>query len=212
MSESTRRQSGPGRSFRPPSVKVSGVSFDQQFVARHEGRVEQDNENMAEVSTEMVHGGVVSHKRPGRVTMYKPTPNGWQPRHNIPVTSISVNLLNGWRVQCPDCGKPERDGDAPCMGGNECAGREPLAARQCPVCGRKVFDNLKIEASLDQDDPNIIHDTAYENSSPASRTKTLLDTHLWNRHPAEARSLGVPPLAGSNEALVQAVQAAGAAT
>ena len=58
---------------------------------------------------------------------------------------------------------------------------------------------------VEDDDPNIIHDEAYETTTPASRTKAALDAHLWARHPAEARALQIQRLAEPSRTVLEQV-------
>ncbi len=175
------------------------ISPDQEFAARHaadpmrESRTPVEDEHQG-----MTSGGTVTHVRPGTVTMYKPTPNGYSPRQ-VPANRIGVNLMEGWRSVCPQCNG--HHGSDP----NACAGREPIAYRICPVCPpnangepHKVYDNRVSgfsEEAVDHDDPNFIQDDAYAASTPAIRTKAALDWHIWNRHPQEAREMGLAAIA-----------------
>ena len=160
-----------------------------EFAARNEGRRPIiSSEALRDENTGLTQDGIVTHIRPNTVVMYKPTPQGFSPR-TIPVTAIAQNLREGWLVACPDC-KGQHGSDP-----NSCPGREPVAVRVCPVCGKRIYDNSAYQNKIgDPNDPNIIRDEAYEASTPASRTKMQLDAHIWNSHPNAARTLAIPPL------------------
>lgn len=136
--------------------------------------------------------GSISHTTMPKVTMWKPNPPfGWTPRE-VPVANIGMLLDNGWAPRCPDCGTADCTSDP-----NSCSGRSPLAYRECPVCNKKVFDNVAFESDLNADDeepdPNKIADDAYITATPASRTKARLDRHMLGFHPEEAAARGLIP-------------------
>ena len=176
---------------KPPrknTVERSTLSDNDVFLAQMANdRPERVSEPIEGEKDGVTEGGYVWYDRPGTVTMYKPTPQGFFPRT---VTKASTpQLLNeGWLPRCPDCGGSH--GPEP----NVCTGKDPVAIRICPVCGKKQPDNSPFEVIFDDDDPNVIRDEAYENSTPATRTKAQLDLHLWTRHPQEARALNIAPL------------------
>ncbi len=167
------------------------ISIDQEFAARNQGTRVRFNTPIEGESDGITEGGNVEHQRPGLVTMYKPTPQGYMPRQ-VPATSIAVNLENGWKSYCPDC-NGQHGGDP-----NECPGREPIAVRICPVCDKRIYDNRVFtgykSGASDANDPNVIADDSYKVSTPATRTKAALDLHIWMRHPQEAREMNLPSL------------------
>lgn len=185
----------PKRSGRRAKTEIY-VSEDQQFLAEQMARPRQARQSSIEGEAEgLSSGGVVTHTPTNTVTMYKPTPQGFMPR-TVPVTSIPINLAAGWKRVCPDCAG--HHGSNP----NECPGREGVAYRICPVCPtdpepHRVYDNRIYAydpANVDTSDPNFIQDEAYAATTPAQRTKAALDWHIWNRHPQEAREMGLPPI------------------
>lgn len=143
-------------------------------------------------------GGNAWSRRPGTITMYKPTERGYFPR-TVTKASAPQLLAEGWLPRCPDCGGTH---DA---GVNVCPGKEDVQLRICPVCSKKIPDNSPFVAAFDDDDPNVIRDEAYESSTPASRTKAQLDLHLWTRHPQEARSMNIAPLPEMPQTVMQSV-------
>lgn len=136
--------------------------------------------------------GTVSHTKPGKVRVYKPTPYGYRARE-IPVTNLSQALKGGFLPHCPDCntaGIPGADcGDGP----NDCPNREKRMYRVCPVpqCGKKIYDYLQDIEVTDEDDAMKIRDDAYEQSTPELRTKSVLDKHMLVLHPNEAAAAGI---------------------
>lgn len=174
------------------SVEVKAVSDETVFAIEAMNRPTQPVTHPIEGEADGVtEGGNVTRLRGGlndTVTMYKPTPGGWMPRR-VTAGSISMNLANGYKIRCPQCNG--HHGTDP----NECPGRDPIAVRVCPVCAKRIYDNrVTMDVDPQEDDPNVIHDDAYRASTPAIRTKAALDWHIWNRHPQEAREMGLAPL------------------
>lgn len=182
------------------SADVVPITDEQEFIVRANQRprnivvepIPGEEEGMTSVRAPNGQlGGVIQPKggTNDTVTMYKPTPSGWMPRR-VTVGSIGMNLANGFAIHCPQCGGDH--GTDP----NECPGRDPMAVRVCPVCGKRIYDNrVSLEIDRQEDDPNVIQDDAYAASTPAIRTKAALDWHIWNRHPQEAREMGLAALA-----------------
>lgn len=181
------------------TAPAPAISEDEAFLAMNEERrlvsqegIPSENEGLTGKS-ETTPAGVVTHTRPGVVVMYKPDGRGHYSPRSVPVTAIKQNLESGFKANCPECGG--QHGPDP----NACPGRDPLAVRVCPVCGKRIYDNMDINPGDglgdDDDDPNVIHDDAYASSTPQTRTKVLLDTHIWVRHPQSARIMNLPPLA-----------------
>ena len=149
--------------------------------------------------------GTVSHTKPGKVRVYKPTPYGYRARE-IPVTNLSQALKGGFLPHCPDCnaaGIPAADcGDGP----NDCPNREKPMYRKCPVppCGEEVDGYLQASEIMDEVDAMKLRDDADEQSTPALRTKSVLDKHMLVLHPNEAAAAGI--VAPSQRTLVGAPQ------
>lgn len=186
-----------GRKARSAKVEVTQnapITEDMVFQAEHEGRRRRTVEDIPDADLQGANyaGGTVEHTRPATVVMWKPTPLGFFPRV-VSASAIGHNLRNGWRSACPDC-HSQHSADP-----NTCPNREPIAVRVCPLveCRKRIYDNaVKSGATGDDyaDDPNVINDDAYEGSTPASRTKRLLDMHLWLKHPRWAQLHNVEPL------------------
>ena len=136
--------------------------------------------------------GVVSHTKPSKVRVYKPTPYGYKARE-IPVTNLAQALEGGFLPHCPDCneaGIPGADcGDGP----NDCPNREKRMYRVCPVpqCGKKIHDYLQDIEVTDEDDEMKIVDDSYMQSTPELRTKSVMDKHMLVLHPNEAAAAGI---------------------
>jgi hypothetical protein len=172
------------------------------LLAEHEGRMATSTEqSIGEDGTPVL----TTHRRPGTLVMYKPSErNGYVPR-TVSASSLPILLRQGWKEFCPDCNaehvnkKGEVSTDP-----NLCTAREPVKVRVCRVCSKRIYDNVRFGEQEDaDDDPNVIRDDAYENTSPERRTEILLNLHYWMRHPQEAQMMGVPPLAGSLGRMVE---------
>ena len=138
-----------------------------------------------------------THTRPGTLTMYKPTERqGYAPR-TVSASAIAILLNEGWSEHCPECGKDHIDSlGRPSSDPNLCSAREPVAVRVCPVCQKRIYDNVRFteQAAAVDDDPNVIKDDSYTASTPEQRTAVLLNLHLWVRHARQAQMMGVPAL------------------
>ncbi|KKN27942.1 hypothetical protein LCGC14_0859320 [marine sediment metagenome] len=169
-----------------PSV---GQSPDM-LIAEHEGRMVQDE-------SEDGDGVVTTHTRPGTLVMYKPTETqGYTPR-TVSGSAVRLLLRQGWREVCPDCNKRHVDKNGKdSTDPNLCSAREPLAVRVCRVCTKRIFDNRRFtfDGKMGGDDPNVIEDEAYDESTPEERTKASLNLHYWVLHPREAQMMNIPPL------------------
>ena len=144
-------------------------------------------------------GNVVTttHTRAGTLMMYKPLPyGGYEPR-TVSATAIGMLLDEGWAELCPDCGKRHIDKQGhESTSPNLCSARDPVAVRECPVCQKRIYDNVGFQeaAEGEEGDPNLIKEEAYTQSTGATRTKASLDLHLWQKHPRRAQMMKVPPL------------------
>ena len=172
-----------------------GPTEEQLIIAQSQGKIDVSQEDIFDLAVKRAQGqedtGTIRHQRPGMVRVYKPTPWGYSPR-DIPVTNLPNVLMQGWKPKCPDCG-------GSCSAEpNSCPGREKVAYRMCPVagCSKKVYDFQHTETQEASDDPNLIQDEAYIQSTPAARTKAALDVHILSRHPTEARAAGLIDVRG----------------
>ncbi len=143
-------------------------------------------------------GGVITtHTRPGTTVMYKPNGgHGYAPR-TVSATALRLLLDEGWQEQCPDCHAPHLDKQGEhSTDPNLCSARDPVAVRECPVCQKRIYDNVGFEEAAveDEEDPNLIREEAYTKSTGETRTKASLDLHLWQKHPRRAQMMNVPPL------------------
>ena len=195
----TRRKRG----LREASVNV--ISSDMLFAAEHENKLRIDQSAIEGEGGVATEDGVVTHKRPDTVVMYKPDGRGHFTPRMVPVTAIQQNLLSGFKSICPECNS--HHGADP----NDCEGRDPTAVRICPVCGKRIYDNLvyqrDIEVEKDDDDPNVIHDDSYAASTPASRTKAQLNRHIWIRHPITAEIMNLDPIPEPPKSVIDALDA-----
>ena len=176
------------------------------FLARHQGETVELRETSSD-------GITTQHNRPGTMTMYKPTEShGYVPR-TVSVSSLPLLLKQGWSDVCPDCGKEHLDRNGkPSTDPNLCSAREPVAVRVCPVCHKRIYDNMtpqyaNTDDSID-DDPNVIKDETFTMTTPAERTRLMLDLHLWAKHPRQAQMMGRPSLPTAMKEVADSVQAA----
>jgi len=170
------------------------------LLAEEEGRI------VKSVDKNTGDGVVTTHTRPGTTIMYKPSKDGYQPR-TVSVSALRLLLIQGWKERCPDCNALHigPDGEQS-TDPNLCSAREPIAVRVCPVCGKRLYDNIGFvedTGSLAGSDPNVIHEEAYSQTTPEIRTKASLDLHLWQKHPRQAQMMGVPPLPDAMADLVE---------
>ena len=182
---------GPDASVEIHDVEPVGASVrsSEVLLAEEEGRVTKTTGEEAGVKT--------THTRPGTTTMYKPINNGFEPR-TVSVSALRLLIRQGWKEQCPLCNSAHinRSGQHS-TDPNLCTARDPVAVRECPACGKRIYDNVGFTENTDQKgevDVNVIREEAYDQSTGASRTKASLDLHLWQKHPRQAQMMGVPPL------------------
>jgi len=169
------------------------MNRQQAFIARNAGT--QASDQMEYASEGVV--GSVAHNRPGTVVLYKPSRNAGFQARTVSASAVPLLFSQGWSDTCPDCNghHVDRRGN-PTTDPNACKARESVGVRVCPVCRKRVYDNMQITEALmaEEDDPNVIVDESYGSSDPATRTKMKMDLHLWVRHPEWAQANGVPPL------------------
>lgn len=181
-------------SILPTQPNQPTMSTQQAFAAQHASTMMQDTTT---VTSENVTGQA-THTRPGTVVMYKPSQRaGWVAR-TVSSSAIPTLLYEGWREYCPECNDHhvDRNGNIT-TDPNACKGREAVSVRVCPVCRKRVYDNMNVTRAMletEDDDPNVIADDSYGSSDAATRTKQKMDLHLWVRHPEWAQANGVPPL------------------
>ena len=183
----------------------SNVNSDTVFLAENAGR----RRNQATQRDDLDGGHdtlgvtIIETNRPDTIYMWKPgrrRPDGtteYTPRL-ISVVAIGENLRNGWKQHCPDCGLDHIDRNGIISSDpNLCPARPPVMLRLCPVCGKRIYDNLTPDSYLseeDSEDPNVIKDESYTATTPEERTAAQLNLHMWLRHPQQAMMRGLPPL------------------
>ena len=192
---------------RPPGVSIEKVApsramtEEEAFLLQNSGRVQSVEGFRHQDSLPESHGVTIVHTRPGTVMMWKPGPDGHYTPRTVSESSRALNLQNGWAITCPECHTNHEASPYPPSDPNSCPSREPVAVRECPVCNKRVFDNVMGEAKKKPiPDPNVIKDE-YEFTTPESRTRLLLNTHMWVRHPQQAQMRGLPPLPSATLAM-----------
>ena len=167
----------------------------------------QDNENQVTTTRETAVGSEgeaqnFTHVTAKLVVMYFPTAWGWESRE-VPSTNMRMVRDAGARVDCGDC-HDDCSPDPMNPQYNNCAGRPKFATRQCPECGRLIYDfgarsvNADLLQPLNEDrmadaEGTLIDDGAYKAATPALRTKVLLDNHMRRYHETAAAALGLTP-------------------
>ena len=135
----------------------------------------------------------ITHNRPGRVLMWKPSAGGrWSPRE-VSNSQRSQNLRLGWKIVCPDCGTNHEQSPYPPSDPNSCPANEPVAVRLCPECGHRVFDNRISAEREPSDDPNVIVDESDVATTKEGRTRIAMNWHMWAVHPQQAEMRGIRP-------------------
>lgn len=127
----------------------------------------------------------VSVTTAGRTRLYKPTGEC----RTVPSTNVEDLLRNGgYSWFCPTCG--DDCGGAPWG----CAKQGSPQYRQCPVCGKKVFEQAATFVPL-AEDPNRIRDED-EVAQMSSGSRARLNEHMWIYHPDTAAAQSRPRPAG----------------
>lgn len=199
----------------PESPNVASVEeHPSRFIGRSPESLVAEFEERMVTSTENATGEdgspvTTTHTRAGTTVMYKPTERqGYVPR-TVSGSAMRQLIRQGWKEFCPDCKGHHLDKNGQhSTDPNLCKARAPLAVRVCRVCAKRIYDNQRLqEAEIDNsDDPNVIEDDMYDNSTPAKRTEMALNAHYWARHTIWAQTNGVPPLPEALRDLIPATE------
>ena len=195
------------RAFRKPKTETQHVAPVQPLPRRNRARtITPEEEVLMRNSgagqtverfqdTELSYGeATISHSSPGRVLMWKPLENGGYTPRIVSESAKGLNLQAGWRISCPDCGTNHEDSPYPPGDPNSCPGKAPVAVRICPVCGKRITDNVLVDRTAvlaDALDAAMIIRDDYVATTPEVRTRLKLEEHLWVFHPRQARARGV---------------------
>lgn len=131
--------------------------------------------------------GSVQHDTTPRITLYRPVPQGYYVPAEIPIDNVMRCRDAGYLTECPDCGTTDCGPDP-----NTCTGRAPIPYRTCPVAGcnegrgKKIYDDPLQGRSEDDAGEGEIVDDAFNTTTPAQRTKALLERHILLCHPGAA--------------------------
>lgn len=198
---------GPGRPRKTANVRtiptpaVRGMSDEEEFLATNTGETITSGSTRGLSEDDPTLGGSWEHTRPGVVLMWKMGGDGHYTPRTVSETSKEFNLRNGWKAKCPDCGTNHESSQLPVSDPNSCPKRTPLALRLCPVCGKRILDNMvsqtqDLEEMIDTspDSAHIIRDDLMENTTPESRTLLSLQIHMWQRHERQAQMRNLPPI------------------
>ena len=167
------------------------ISDDEEFLLQETGNVTSTQRFNDEGNTGEAR---IIHTAPGRVLMWKPGPDGRYTPRTVSESSKGINLQNGWKSKCPDCGTNHEASPYPPGDPNACPGREPVAWDECPVCGKRITDNRVVtnfEPNLDAPDAAMRVKGRAIKSTPESRLEMGLDEHMWVFHPRQARARGL---------------------
>lgn len=198
----TERKRGDGIAASVEIEEITPVGTSAQvLLAKNEGRKVQ---TVDQETGEDGQGITTTHNRPGTMIMYKPLERGGYAPKTVSVSALRLLLRQGWQEHCPLCKGDHINADGVASTDpNLCAASDPVAVRVCPVCQKRIYDNIRFTEQAEEDgDVNVIREEAYENSTGASRTKASLDLHLWIRHSRQAQMMGVPPLPAAMQDMV----------
>lgn len=180
-----------------PARRAPRPTPTDRFLDEHENQIETVQQRSVGSDGE---GQRFTHTSAKLVVLYFPALWGWESRE-VPSTNIRLCLGAGARYDCGDCqGDCSPDPRNPEY--NNCPGRDKFATRQCPECGRLVYDfgarSVNVELLSDVNAARasdaagtMIEDGAYTLATPTARTKATLDEHIAGYHPTMARTLGL---------------------
>ncbi len=196
----------------PASVEIADVPPEQPPRRHRSAEVivaeQQTVRTVEEAEGEDGSPVTTTHTRPGTKVMYKPTEHqGYVPR-TVSGSAVRMLLKQGWFEFCPDCNGEHlnKDGVAS-TDPNLCKARDPVAVRICPVCQKRIYDNMRFGEEAEEDgDVNVIKDDPYEKSTGESRTKASLNVHLWVRHARQAQMMNLEPLPVALRDMVEEVK------
>lgn len=194
----------------PTAVATRPVrTFNDQdaFRAQRKGGVTtEDDVPLDDDQRSDFKSGGRSYTAPPLVRMYKPNRFGFYDPMDIADGAVDHCYAAGYLPNCPDCGSTTC-GEGP---GEQCPKRTPRMYRRCPVLScRKPFpdDPMMTEDDLNgedaADDPMLINDDSFVNSTPETRTRAMLDNHMLWYHKQESFSLAphlVPFIAAQHAA------------
>ena len=192
--------------LRKPQAVVRTISDEEAFLAQ-EGKAIRTRQPFRGEDMGPGEEATIQHTRPDTVQMWKRGADGRYTPRVVSETAKAINLASGWKIRCPDCDTNHEASPYPPGDPNACPAREPVAVRICPVCGKRIFDNMVMtvyEGNPDAD-PNVIPDE-YENTTPATRTRLQLNVHMWVRHPQQAQMRGLEPLPVALREMAQQVK------
>lgn len=156
-------------------------------------------------------GTTIQHERRGRVLMWKPGGDGRYTPREVAENSRAILMGQGWKFACPDCGTNHEDSQYPPEDPNSCPGRQAIAWSQCPVCGKRQFDNMQwktVETNPDASDASaMVVDEEANNSTPRERVLLIRNLHMWSRHPRQSQMMNIPPLPTALREIVDGMRA-----
>ena len=151
------------------------------------------------------HPMQVTHAHYGRFPVYKLTTHGCV-RLEINAQSLGEVLSQPhYSDVCFDCGRSDCLYETTIPGErstNQCDGKASRMSRICPEpsCRKRIFDSQPTGAFLEEEfakgtpegeDPLVIQDDSFANSSPESRTRSVMSNHIVGYHSDLARELGL---------------------
>ena len=192
--------------LRKPQAAVRTISDEEAFLAQ-EIRTIRTRQHFGADDMGAATEATIQHTRPDTVLMWKRGADGRYTPRVVSETAKAINLASGWKIRCPDCNTNHEASPYPPGDPNSCPAREPVAVRICPVCGKRIFDNMvrTLHKGAPDMDPNIIPDE-YEDTTPATRTRLQLNVHMWVRHPQQAQMRGLEPLPVALREMAQQVK------
>ena len=187
----------------PRRIRTRTMTEEEAFLATNVGPTKTRGTTKGLATDDPTEGGFWEHTRPGVVLMWKPGPDGRYTPRGVSETSKGLNLQNGWKITCPDCGTNHEASALAPGDPNACPGRPKIAIMICPVvgCRKRLFDNQAQQAddleriiTASPDAEMVIRNDLMENTTPESRLLVSMHIHMWTRHPRQAMMRNLPPL------------------
>lgn len=149
-----------------------------------------------DLASTAVAGGNITQRREANVLMYFKNDAGLAMPRFIAAGTVPEAVQNGATDYCPDCGSKtcgltpdgKVSGDP-----NACFARDRTPFARCPICTRPVYDPGVVERTEPLEDGEVDLGPI-ANSTPQTRLKAQVETHMLAFHRDEARLRGITPM------------------
>ena len=182
---------------RAAASAARAMTEEEEFLAQ-QSEPSETTENFS--ASDGTPPAVVTHRSPfGRVIMWKPMENGQYAPRVVSETSKMINLRNGWKIACPECHTNHEASPYPIGDPNACPARAPIPWMACPVCGKRIFDNVltsvtQAPVGMAPDAESFVEIEQTELTTPAERLRYGYHRHMWYAHEQQAQMRGLPQL------------------